>query len=172
MDIKVRRARPADREAVIPLWAGMMRLHHELDSRFRPAANAESLFREGFARLVNDRHTCVLVAEQDGALAGYIVGTIRVTHELLEPRFVGYVTDISVRPDARRAGIGRALVLELKAWYRERRIDVVLLRAASRNPTSLGFWEAMGWSEHMREMWYEERHDRAGREPDPGEQGG
>jgi len=154
--IRVRPARASDREAVIPLWAEMMRVHHALDPRFRPVPNAERLFRENYARMVSDRNACVFVAERAAALVGYTAGTIRVMHELLEPRFVGYITDISVAPGARRAGVGGALVGALKTWYRERAIGVVLLRASSLNSASLGFWQAMGWSEHMREMWYEE----------------
>ena len=46
-----------------------------------------------------------LVAEQDGAVAGY-VGCQTVLDE-------GYITNVAVSPDCRRQGIGRALIAEL-----------------------------------------------------------
>jgi ribosomal protein S18 acetylase RimI-like enzyme len=134
----------------------MMALHHLIDTRFRVVSNGENLFRQSYRQQATDRNACVLVADAQGAVIGYTIGTVRLMHELLEPRFVGYITDISVAPAARRRGVGRALVAAMKLWYRERGIRVILLRAGSHNPVSLAFWEAMGWSEHMREMWWEE----------------
>src|SRR5262245_13626673 len=99
-EIEVRKGRACDWEAVVPRWAEMTSPQHELRPRFRPGAHCQNRFSEFFRRLVADRHACVLVAEVAGTVVGYTVGTIRVMHELLEPRFVGYVTDISVNPAA------------------------------------------------------------------------
>lgn len=78
-----------------------------------------------------------LVAEQDGAVAGY-VGCQTVLDE-------GYITNVAVSPDCRRQGIGRALVGALASHARGQGLSFVTLEVRASNAPALALYEGAGF---------------------------
>ena len=78
-----------------------------------------------------------LVAEQDGAVAGY-VGCQTVLDE-------GYITNVAVSPDCRRQGIGRALVAELTERAKRAGLAFVTLEARASNAPAITLYEGAGF---------------------------
>lgn len=78
-----------------------------------------------------------LVAEQDGAAAGY-VGCQTVLDE-------GYITNVAVSPDCRRQGVGRALVAALKARAAQAGLAFVTLEARASNAPAIALYEGAGF---------------------------
>lgn len=152
---RVRAARMKDAEAIVALWRVMMDAHRQLDPRFRLRRDAENLFREDLRQRITDPLYCVRVAEAEGRVVGYAIGTERQNPPVLDVRRVGYIHEICVEPGLRRRGVGRALVEALLEWTRGRGLGVVLLRAADRNLHSLAFWRSLGWDAWTQEMWLE-----------------
>ena len=78
-----------------------------------------------------------LVAEQDGAVAGY-VGCQTVLDE-------GYITNVAVSPDRRRQGIGRALIAELTERAKRAGLAFVTLEARESNAPAITLYEGAGF---------------------------
>ena len=78
-----------------------------------------------------------LVAEQDGAVAGY-VGCQTVLDE-------GYITNVAVSPDCRRRGIGRALIAELTERAKRAGLAFVTLEARASNAPAITLYEGAGF---------------------------
>ena len=78
-----------------------------------------------------------LVAEQDGAVAGY-VGCQTVLDE-------GYITNVAVSPACRRQGIGRALVGALASHARGQGLSFVTLEVRASNAPALALYEGAGF---------------------------
>ena len=78
-----------------------------------------------------------LVAEQDGAVAGY-VGCQTVLDE-------GYITNVAVSPDCRRQGIGRALIAELTERAKRAGLAFVTLEARESNAPAITLYEGAGF---------------------------
>ena len=150
-----RRARVDDTAIIVGLWKEMMWIHNRLDPRFQPTRAGERFISEDLRNWINDRDYGVFVAETKSVVVGYLVAAVRVNPRVVEPRLLGYITDICVKKSERRKGIGARLVEEAKSWFLGRGLQVVLLRAAARNPDARVFWEAMGWTDFMHEMWSE-----------------
>ena len=83
-----------------------------------------------------------LVWEADGKVQGYIVGEVR-DWEFGEPP-VGWVFGIGVRPGARLAGIGAALLAALCASFRGRGVDTVRTLLPRDNALVLAFFRSQG----------------------------
>ena len=68
--------------------------------------------------LIHDARVLVLVAERDGAVVG--VATAHPSYDSGQSRWGMFLNDLHVAPEARRHGIGRALVAALaaEAWRR------------------------------------------------------
>lgn len=155
MEITTRAARRGDVEAILPLWREMMDYHARLDPRFQPAPQAEKHWREALSRWLKDDDYSIFVAEAEGRLVGYIIGTIKSSPPVLEPPQFGFISDICVAPEWRRTGVGRSLYETLKGWFRERGLNVMQLNVAQRNRLSQAFWEEMGFEGYLVYMWKE-----------------
>lgn len=89
-------------------------------------------------------------AEQTGArLDGFCCARIGQAPPVLAERERAEITDLGVREEARRRGIGRALVDEALAWIRARGVERVEVRVASGNREGQAFWRALGFGDLM-----------------------
>ncbi|MDF1504473.1 GNAT family N-acetyltransferase [Roseisolibacter sp. H3M3-2] len=149
----VRRATSADLDHVLALRLALLRehggnpvygrLHREAPSR------ARTLFRDQLASAAEV--TWLAVRPDDDAPVGILRCMEGRGSPLLDPPRYGYVASVYVVPDARRAGVMRALLAEAEAWSRERGLDELRLHAASDNAGGVAAWRAMGFAvaEHL-----------------------
>jgi aminoglycoside 6'-N-acetyltransferase I len=134
----VRRATPAD----IPQWAAM---RHAL----WPEASADELRAEAPVMLA-DAAQPVFVAESDGKLLGFAEARLRDYAEGCASSPVGYIEAWYVVPEARRHGVGRALVAAAEDWAREQRCTEMASDALIDNALSHTAHRHIGYEEIER----------------------
>lgn len=78
-----------------------------------------------------------LVAERSRTVVGY-VGCQTVLDE-------GYITNVAVGPEARRQGVGRALLHELAARVRAEKLAFVTLEVRRSNAAAIALYESMDY---------------------------
>ncbi|MBN8849746.1 MULTISPECIES: GNAT family acetyltransferase [unclassified Sphingomonas] len=89
------------------------------------------------ARALAGPASTILVARRDGAVAG----SVMAGHD----GHRGWVYYLAVAPDARRAGLGRALMDAAEAWLRERGAPKLQLMVRTGNEEALAFYRALGF---------------------------
>ena len=133
--LKVRRATVADEFGLFALV-----------SRF-PTATPPSreTFAAGLRHKLRDPDAFVAVAERGGTLVGYVAGDAHET--FYAGGKVAWVDEILVTEDARRQGIGRALMAEFDAWAENGRCTLIGLatRGAASFYEELGFEDSAGY---------------------------
>ena len=77
------------------------------------------------------------LAEDDDGSIGYAAGTLRPTGCVVGP--------VYTTPDARRRGVGQALLLAIQTWAGGTRVPVVEISVAHDNTAGLSFLEALGY---------------------------
>ena len=110
---------------------------------------AVALWHEaGLTRPWNDPHADLALALRGpsstvlAALDGErLAGTAMVGHD----GHRGWVYYLAVARDARRRGVGRALMGAAEAWLREREIPALNLMVRSDNAEALGFYDRLGY---------------------------
>ena len=153
--VVIRQATRNDVGRILPLWTEMMNLHAALDERFQPAPEGEKQWGEVLRSWLRDDDCCVLVADAEGQLVGYIIGMMRVNPPVLLPPTYGLVSDVCVDPAWRQQGIGRRLFEALKDWFRDKELLSGQLNVAHGNPVSQAFWRAVGCEDYMDRLWFE-----------------
>ena len=129
--VAIRKARLADEREVFALTRAFA-------TTFVPEAGP---FAAAFARLVQRDDARVFVAERDGAIVGYVFG---LTHDSLSTNGpVAWVSELMVREDCRRAGVGAGLMDAFETWARERGARLVALATRRAAP----FYSAIGYEE-------------------------
>lgn len=152
-EVVVRDGRPEDLDEVLRLWVQMVEFHAALDPSLRMRTDAEGqesmrLFLQASLENPDSRLFVAEVAGRDG-LAGFLLAHIRTVSPIALPPTAGYISDICVEESLRRQGIGRALYLAAREWFKECGQSVIRLNAATANPVSQAFWRAMGAVEQM-----------------------
>lgn len=146
----VREASRRDVPAISTLWKEMMDYHGARDPRFTFAPNAPREFEHHLISTMRSQGARVYVAEAEEQIIGYIIGEVHGRKPIYPVGVYGFVSDISVREDWRREGVGRALFETLLAWFHKNRATCVELFVAEENPVSTAFWQAMGFGPYLR----------------------
>jgi ribosomal protein S18 acetylase RimI-like enzyme len=153
----IRRATPDDREALGRLGALLMDAHYQADPRrfLEPGAHASDGYGDFLQSRLGNRDCVVLVAEIDGAVAGYCYASIEpLSWNELRDR-AGFVHDLVCDPAARGRGAGRALLEGAIAWLRAQGLPRVVLWTAAGNTPALRLFEQSGFRHTMTELTLE-----------------
>lgn len=95
-----------------------------------------------------------LVAEQDGAVCGY-VGSQTVLDET-------DMMNIAVRPDCRRQGIAAALIEELVSRLKEQGSHILRLEVRESNTPAIALYNSMGFTQlGIRKNYYRNPKENA-----------
>jgi ribosomal protein S18 acetylase RimI-like enzyme len=152
--------RPAN-EADFPTLAAM---YEQLNAYFyqvgyllpRPEHVGE-LWLDSFRRTLG-RFSNVFVAERGGRLLGFHLCRIKRLPAHMGGGMAGEVSDVWVEPEARKLGVGEALLQAGLEWMRGQGVHSVEVQVLSENEGSLRFFERHGFKleyRALRLLWHE-----------------
>jgi len=152
-DVLIRRAEPHDLPELGALGASLMRVHYAFDAlRFlEPGGDDQAGYASFLASQLDEDEAIVYVAVRRGHVVGYVYAAVEPLSwkELRDE--AGFIHDLLVVDDARRLGVGEALLEQALEWLRER----VLLGTAAQNDTARRLFERRGFRATMVEMTLE-----------------
>ena len=153
-DFTIRPATQDDAQAVAGLWELMADQHRQYDvDAWRWSADARGKWQEGFVKRLEDRDTVDLVAESsDGLLVGFVQAIARDSLEIFSTRRQGEVWDLVVRPEHRKKGVGRKLMVAAIAGLKDRGAEDIKLHVAIANEAAIKLYEQMGFRRIMYRM--------------------
>jgi ribosomal protein S18 acetylase RimI-like enzyme len=143
----VRPGKRADVAEAARLWVQSAEEHTLYDNVYSTAPDAEKTMRRFLADLSANSYSCLLVAERDGEIIGFLSGELREGSPAFEPKTWAAVEDVYVAPDHRSLGIGHALFEECQKWARRKGADGVSLQVAAGNTRARKFYEELGFRE-------------------------
>ena len=135
-DVTVRHARPEDLDTL----ARLVQVHVR-DYYGRPAPSEERV-RVLLGALLYEKEGVVLVAEQDGSLAGFAI--LYFTFSTEQADKIAVLNDIHVAEELRRTGAGSALFDACRAFAKENRFAYLTWQVTKENQQAQGFFESMG----------------------------
>jgi aminoglycoside 6'-N-acetyltransferase I len=141
---------------VRPVEAGDLNAWIEMRCALLPDEDSNELAEEAAAFLRDGRGRgaeAVLVSQAaDGEVTGYVEIGLRIYAEGCRGSPVPYIEEWFVVPDARRTGVGRALVAAAEAWARERGYAEIASDALLDNVMSQHAHQALGFEEVERQV--------------------
>jgi len=147
---RVRTARTPDLDRVAALWTAITEHHAPLDPLFRSRADDGGALRELLLRLHRDPDAEILVFDRGGDLPGMCIVRVDRAPPILEEDERAEITDLGVRPDARRQGIASTLVAAAFEWVRASAVGRVEVQVAVGNLEGQAFWRAHGFRDLMQ----------------------
>ena len=152
-DIDIRSAVPADVQQIAKLAGALVRDHHAADpERFFLPEQVEEGYAWWLARELSNQHAALQVAESAAGVVGYAYGALRErdwnmlidTHAMLH--------DVFVAPEARRAGVGRKLLLATLTALAKLGAPRVVLSTRHGNASAERLFASLGFRPTMQEM--------------------
>ena len=157
MAVVVRKAEPRDFEALGRLGAMLMRMHYAFDKQrfLEPHPGVERGYGSFLESFIDSADNRVFVAEENDTVIGYVYAALEPMSwkELRGP--AGFIHDVAVVAEARRAGAGTKLIEAAVEWLRERGAPRVILWTAAHNEPAQALFTHFGFRETMREMTLE-----------------
>ncbi len=147
--ITIRPATESDVAATIPLWAEFLDFHSTRDSWFTRSDRGGEYWAAFVRERVFDPKSIVLVAECEGEMLGYSIGTINSRPPTYAELQYATITDLAVSTAARRLGVGAGLASEMIHLLRSRGINRIEIGVATTNEISMAFWRKMGFLPFM-----------------------
>jgi ribosomal protein S18 acetylase RimI-like enzyme len=146
----------SDLESVSRQAEVLVHLHHHWDAaRFFTTKDVAQGYHRFFKSQLTLGHVMLLCAEIEGALAGYLYGTIEARDwpKLLDAH--GAVHDVFVDERFRRQGVAQALLLEAKTRFAAKNLERMVLYSASANAAGQRLFAQLGFRPTMVEMTLE-----------------
>lgn len=113
----------------------------------------EKFVAEAMRTAVEHPAARVIVAEEEGRMAGYVLGQIAEPPPLFEVKPYLFVSDLYVRPEYRRQGIATRLVETLRVWALTQGVWRLSLVIAEQNPAH-GLWQRLGFEPMERLLFW------------------
>ena len=152
--ISIRPAISSDIDTIGQLGALLVREHHEFDpQRFLPATSGTAKGYGSFlGSQLREPNIIVLVAEREGAVAGYTYSGLEGIDYMSLRGPAGVLYDIVVDPEHRRQGIGRILLDATLNALKAKGAPRVVLSTAERNADAQRLFDRAGFRRTMIEM--------------------
>jgi GNAT superfamily N-acetyltransferase len=86
------------------------------------------------------RGQCFLVAEEDGAVRGYLDMSVQSWH------LTGWVDNMAVAKEYRRQGVATALIRKASEWARQQGLNKLMLEIQTKNHPAICFSQKNGFA--------------------------
>lgn len=159
--MEVRPATPDDVPAVLPMVRAVCAFHEKLDpAKYSFRGDPGAMYDDWLHKRATDAKSVFLVADagQDELdpnlrkLVGFIVGTVTDEIPIYRVQRFGFLHDLWVEERYRHEGIGRQLVTEAVARFREIGVPQVRLDTAFPNEAARSLFAACGFRPSIVEM--------------------
>lgn len=138
---------------IVEIWKDFFDYHARYDPFYTRAENGHIKF-EGFLReAMLSPDSRVLAALYGREVVGYSIAGISPYRPFFKLAEYGFISDVAVKPEYRRNGIGELLFNETRKWFAKRGIARIELRVVVGNDAARAFWENLGFKQYVRQMY-------------------
>jgi ribosomal protein S18 acetylase RimI-like enzyme len=116
----------------------------------------EAKWRDHLRKLLDDRNTLILIAEEDGKPLGYAMALIAKWDDefgrLEDSRRTGYISKLFVTKRARGRRISHLLLGSVLKWFKCNKISYVSLHVWSNNTQAIEMYRKFGFDSFRMQM--------------------
>jgi ribosomal protein S18 acetylase RimI-like enzyme len=146
-DITIRKAIPQDYKRLLELFEAVDTLHRNNLPHIFQKPPGPVRDKNYFLSLLSDEEAALFIAEKEDEITGFILALSQDTPPIpvfIPTRFV-MITDIAVKEEFRRKGIGRLLINETHKWAKDKAAASVELNVFAFNQEAIDFYEDIGY---------------------------
>ena len=153
--MKIRKATRRDIPRLVELWWELQVQYFSYDLpyyRNKSKAACFRLYQKRLEQYFGKRNLILLVAQQDAAVIGFVIGEILPRSNYHRVETYGDVGPLGVAAGWRRQGIGARLLQALEKEFRKRQVRLIQMYVDRKNRPALDFYRRHGYGERMVHM--------------------
>ncbi|MGB2698537.1 MAG: GNAT family N-acetyltransferase [Candidatus Zixiibacteriota bacterium] len=151
--MKISLATDAHIPEIIELWKEFIDFHKNIDPHFTRSPDGHLHFEKLVKDLIKAEDSLVLVAIEKGQIVAYSISKIGEYPPVFGHLRYGNITDLAVKTDYQRKGIGGKMLRRIFKWFESHNINRIELRVASGNQIGDSFWRKHGFKEFISLMY-------------------
>ena len=145
----IRKAKLKDIKQITDYGVSLLKYHYNFDSYYAPAKNVYEVYRKFFTGCIYSKNRRLLVAEEKGKIVGYAIGEVSSRPPVFKIRKIGFVSDVFVEKNFRRLGMAKQLLLDLKRWFKSKKLKHIELTVHVKNEIGKKAWAKYGLEDHI-----------------------
>lgn len=150
---KIMKGEEEDLEDIVKLWVEIIEWHTSIDSNFALDIEGKENFTTMLRNAFNDLSQVVYVAKEKDMLIGFLYGYIKNLSGFFKHRTVAHISDIAVRDNYRRRGIGTTLISKFQEEFASKfETTELTLYVHVGNIDAIDFYHALGFDERLLTM--------------------
>lgn len=154
--MEIRRATAADVPNVLPMVARICALHQHWDrAKYSFLPHPETRYSRWLSARAEDPESVFLVAETDGKLVAFLIGTVEDEIPIYTLDRYGFIHDLWVEEDFRHEGIGRQMTMMAVERFKQIGVKQVRLDTAAPNDAARKLFASCGFRPSVTEMLLE-----------------
>lgn len=139
---------------VIELWKELMDFHRNIDAYWSRRENGHIEYEKFLRGMLESEDAIVLVTTDKGQIVGYSSSRInRPSVNTRECDAYGDITDMVVKAEYRRKGIGQQMLAKIFEWFELKNINRIELSVAAQNRVSNSFWKKNGFKDYIHRLY-------------------
>ena len=138
---------------MVELWNEFMDYHRDIQPVYTRAEDAGTKFGEHLKGLMESNDAQVLVALDRGEAIAYSIAQISKRPPVFREAEFAFISDLGVRSDYRRRGVGERMLKEILEWFKSRNMKRIELLVLSENKAGVSFWRKHGFEVMAHRMF-------------------
>jgi ribosomal protein S18 acetylase RimI-like enzyme len=131
-------------------------LHESWDSaKYGFLPNIAEMYRGWLTSRATDARSVFFVAEREGAIVAFLVGTVEREIPIYRLGEYGFIHDAWVEPAYRNEGVGRQMTMLAIERFRGMGVKQIRLDTAAKNDAARGLFASCGFRPSVTEMLLE-----------------
>lgn len=147
----IREAKHKDLESLAMLAHQLNKYEANCDTHLKIKITTIKQKKLELSKKLKNKNVKIIVAEFDGNLIGYCIGSIEKAPKHFDIKKIAYINSCFVDDTFRGKSIGKQLIHSLIRWFKNKRIKVVELGVLHAN-ISTKVWRKMGFQEYYIKM--------------------
>lgn len=138
---------------IVELWKEFMDYHRGIEPIFDRAEDAGTKFGDYLKGLIESNDAQALIALDNGGAVAYSIAQISRRPPVFREAEFGFISDLGVRSDYRRRGVGMQMLSKILEWFKARNMDRIELLVLPGHKAGVSFWRKHGFKVMSQRMF-------------------
>lgn len=138
---------------IVDIWKDFMDCHKNIDPFFTRSVNGHEKFKTYLESVINNDEYLLLVITELQNVIGYTLAQIQYHPPVFEDTRYCLITDIVVKDEYRRQGLGQQLIEGVKTWAKGKNVTRIELKVLPGNTLAYKFYLHLGFKDYLHDLY-------------------
>ena len=138
-----------DLDEVVDLWEELVEHHRNYSDHFEISRDGRRIWEAYLRERFSEPSTKLIVAEEDGGLAGFMLCLLDPSKPIFKERTVGIVSDAYVVKNRRKKGVMKEMLVVALRWFDKNKVQTAEVSVLPANLEARTAWAQLGFKPFM-----------------------